>query len=135
MILGIGSDLIDITRIERTLEKFGEKFIKRIFTDIERDKSEGRRLRAASYAKRYAAKEACSKALGTGFRRGVFWRDMGVVNLRGGKPTMALTGGAKARLDAITPDGMVAVIDVSITDEYPMAEAVVIISAIPKPSS
>ena len=135
MILGIGNDLIDISRIERTLEKFGERFIRRIFTDIERDKSEGRRLRAASYAKRYAAKEACSKALGTGFRRGVFWRDMGVVNLRGGKPTMTLTGGAKERLDAITPPGMVAVIDVSLTDEYPMAEAVVIISAVPKPAA
>jgi len=132
MILGIGNDLIDITRIEKTLEKYGEKFIKRIFTDVEREKSEGRRLRAASYAKRYAAKEACSKALGTGFRRGVFWRDMGVINLRGGKPTMELTGGAKARLDAITPPGMTAVIDISLTDEYPMAEAVVIISAIPK---
>jgi holo-[acyl-carrier protein] synthase len=134
MILGIGNDLIDITRIEKTLDKFGEKFIARVFTDIERDKSEGRRQRAASYAKRYAAKEACSKALGTGFRRGVFWRDMGVVNLHGGKPTMALTGGAKARLDAITPPGMTAVIDVSLTDEYPMAEAVVIISAVPKVS-
>jgi len=132
MILGIGNDLIDITRIEKTLEKYGEKFIKRIFTDVEREKSEGRHLRAASYAKRYAAKEACSKALGTGFRRGVFWRDMGVVNLRGGKPTMELTGGAKARLDALTPPGMTAVIDISLTDEYPMAEAVVIISAIPK---
>jgi holo-[acyl-carrier protein] synthase len=135
MILGIGNDLIDITRIEKTLEKYGEKFIKRIFTDVERDKSEERLLRAASYAKRYAAKEACSKALGTGFRRGVFWRDMGVVNLRGGKPTMELTGGAKARLDAITPPGMMAVIDVSLTDEYPMAEAVVIISAVPKPGA
>jgi holo-[acyl-carrier protein] synthase len=135
MILGIGNDLIDITRIEKTLEKYGEKFIKRIFTDVERDKSEERLLRAASYAKRYAAKEACSKALGTGFRRGVFWRDMGVVNLRGGKPTMELTGGARARLDAITPPGMMAVIDVSLTDEYPMAEAVVIISAVPKPGA
>lgn len=131
MILGIGNDLIDIARIERTLEKYGDRFLNRIFTDIEREKSEGRKLRAASYAKRYAAKEACSKALGTGFRRGVFWRDMGVVNLKGGKPTMALTGGAKARLDAITPPGMRAVIDVSLTDEHPMAEAVVIISAVP----
>src|SRR4051812_48687571 len=98
MILGIGTDLIDITRIEKTLERYGERFIKRIFTDIEVAKSESRRLRAASYAKRYAAKEACSKALGTGFRHGVFWRDMGVINLRSGKPTMVLTGGAKARL-------------------------------------
>ena len=135
MILGIGNDLIDIARIERTLEKYGERFLNRIFTDIEREKSEGRKLRAASYAKRYAAKEACSKALGTGFRRGVFWRDMGVVNLKGGKPTMALTGGAKARLDAITPPGMRAVIDVSLTDEHPMAEAVVIISAVPDTSA
>jgi holo-[acyl-carrier protein] synthase len=135
MILGIGNDLIDITRIERTLEKYGERFLDRIFTEIEREKSEGRKLRAASYAKRYAAKEACSKALGTGFRRGVFWRDMGVVNLPGGKPTMALTGGAKARLDAITPPGMKALIDVSLTDEYPMAEAVVIISAVPDTSA
>ncbi len=135
MILGIGNDLIDIARIERTLEKYGDRFLNRIFTDIEREKSEGRKLRAASYAKRYAAKEACSKALGTGFRRGVFWRDMGVVNLKGGKPTMALTGGAKARLDAITPPGMRAVIDVSLTDEHPMAEAVVIISAVPDTSA
>lgn len=135
MILGIGNDLIDIARIERTLEKYGDRFLNRIFTEIEREKSEGRKLRAASYAKRYAAKEACSKALGTGFRRGVFWRDMGVVNLKGGKPTMALTGGAKARLDAITPPGMRAVIDVSLTDEHPMAEAVVIISAVPDTSA
>lgn len=135
MILGIGNDLIDIARIERTLEKYGDRFINRVFTEVEREKSEGRRLRAASYAKRYAAKEACSKALGTGFRRGVFWRDMGVVNLKGGKPTMALTGGAKARLDAITPPGMRATIDISLTDEYPMAEATVIISAVPDTSA
>ena len=133
MILGIGTDLIDITRIEKTLEKFGQRFIDRCFTAVEKEKSEGRLLRAESYAKRYAAKEACSKALGTGFRRGVFHRDMGVVNLKGGKPTMELTGGAKERLAAITPPGMAAQIDISLTDEYPMAEAVVIISAIPKP--
>lgn len=131
MILGIGSDLIDITRIERTLERFGERFLDRVFTATERTKSEGRRERAASYAKRYAAKEACSKALGTGFRRGVFWRDMGVVNLPSGRPTMELTGGAKARLAAITPAGMRPDIQVTLTDEYPIAEAVVIISAVP----
>jgi holo-[acyl-carrier protein] synthase len=131
MILGIGSDLIDITRIERTLDRFGDRFLNRVFTDIERAKSEQRRERAASYAKRYAAKEACSKALGTGFRRGVFWRDMGVINLPSGKPTMELTGGAMARLAAITPPGMRADIQLTLTDEYPMAEAVVIISAVP----
>ena len=132
MILGIGNDLIDITRIEKTLEKYGEKFIKRIFTDVEREKSEGRHLRAASYAKRYAAKEACSKALGTGFRRGVFWRDMGVVNLPSGKPTLKLTGGAASRLAEMTPPGMVAEIELSMTDEPPMAQAIVIISARPQ---
>jgi len=131
VILGIGSDLIDITRIERTLERYGDRFLNRVFTTIERAKSEGRRERAASYAKRYAAKEACSKALGTGFRRGVYWRDMGVINLPSGKPTMELTGGAKARLEALTPPGMRAEIQLTLTDEYPMAEAVVIISAVP----
>ena len=130
MILGIGSDIIDIRRIERALERWGEKFTERCFTELERKKSDGRRLRAASYAKRYAAKEACSKALGTGFRRGVFWRDMGVVNLPGGKPTMRLTGGALRRLQEITPAGMSAQIDVSITDEWPQAQVIVIISAI-----
>jgi holo-[acyl-carrier protein] synthase len=133
MILGIGSDLIDIRRVERTLERFGERFIERCFTDIERAKSEGRANRAASYAKRYAAKEACSKALGTGFRRGVYWRDMGVVNLPGGKPTMALTGGAQRRLNELVPPGMVAQIDVSITDEHPMAQVIVVISAVGAP--
>jgi len=132
MILGIGTDLIDITRIEKTLAKFGQRFIDRCFTPIEKEKSEGRLLRVESYAKRYAAKEACSKALGTGFRRGVFHRDMGVINLKGGKPTMELTGGAKERLAQITPPGMSAQIDISLTDEYPMAEAVVIITAVPK---
>ena len=132
MIIGIGNDLIDIRRIEKTLERFGDRFVERCFTETERKKSDRRRLRAASYAKRYAAKEACSKALGTGFRKGVFWRDLGVVNLPGGKPTMELTNGARDRLDEILPDGMDAQIDLTITDEYPMAEATVIISAVPK---
>jgi holo-[acyl-carrier protein] synthase len=133
MILGIGSDLIDIRRVERTLERFGDRFIERCFTEVERERSERRANRAASYAKRYAAKEACSKALGTGFRRGVFWRDMGVVNLPGGKPTMELTGGARRRLDEIVPFGMTPQIDVSITDEHPMAQVIVIISAVGTP--
>jgi holo-[acyl-carrier protein] synthase len=131
MIIGIGNDLIDIRRIERTLERFGDRFVERVFTDIERVKSDRRANRAASYAKRYAAKEACSKALGTGFRRGVFWRDLGVVNLAGGKPIMQLTGGAAARLVEITPPGMVARIDVTLTDEHPLAQAIVIITALP----
>ncbi len=132
MIIGIGSDLIDIRRVEKTLERFGERFINRIFTDVEQAKSERRRQRAASYAKRFAAKEACSKALGTGLSRGVFWRDMGVINLPGGKPTMRLTNGAAARLEAIMPSGMVAQIDITITDDYPLAQAFVVISAIPE---
>jgi holo-[acyl-carrier protein] synthase len=131
MILGIGSDLIDMRRIARTIERHGDRFTARCFTEIERAKSDGRRLRAESYAKRFAAKEACAKALGTGFRRGVYWRDMGVINLPGGKPTMALTGGAKRRLDELTPPGMVPQIDVSITDEPPTAQVIVIISAVP----
>lgn len=131
MIIGIGSDLTDIRRIEKTLDRFGDRFIQRTFTPIEQKKSEGRRLRASSYAKRFAAKEACAKALGTGLRQGVFWRDMGVVNMRSGKPTMALTGGALERLKKITPPGMSAQIDLSITDEYPLAQAFVIISAVP----
>jgi holo-[acyl-carrier protein] synthase len=131
VILGIGNDLVDIRRIESSLERFGDRFIRRIFTEIEQKRSEGRVERAASYAKRFAAKEACSKALGTGLRRGVFWRDMGVVNMRGGKPTMALTGGALARLAEITPAGMTAQIDLTVTDEYPLAQAFVIISAVP----
>lgn len=131
MILGIGNDLVDIKRIESSLERFGDRFIKRIFTEVEQRRSEGRAERAASYAKRFAAKEACSKALGTGLRRGVFWRDMGVINLRGGKPTMALTGGALARLVEMTPAGMTAQIDLTVTDEYPLAQAFVIISAVP----
>jgi len=131
MILGIGNDIIDITRIERTLERHGERFINRLYTDIERAKSERRKNRSASYAKRFAAKEACSKALGTGIRQGVFWRDMGVVNLRSGQPTMALTGGAAERLAKMVPAGMEAQIHLTITDDGPMAQAIVIISAIP----
>jgi holo-[acyl-carrier protein] synthase len=131
MILGIGQDIIDIRRVERTLEKFGERFVERVFTDVERMKSDRRANRAASYAKRFAAKEACSKALGTGFSHGVFWRDLGVVNLPSGKPTMKLTGGAADRLAAITPAGMVAQIDLTITDDGPQAQAFVIISAVP----
>lgn len=132
MIIGLGSDLIDITRVERTLERFGERFTMRCFTEIERTKSERRRNRADSYAKRYAAKEACSKALGTGFRKGVFWRDMGVINLASGKPTMHLTNGAAARLAEITPAGMKPLIELSITDERPLAQAIVIITAVPE---
>ena len=131
MILGLGSDLCDIRRIEKVLENHGERFIARIYTDIERAKSERRANRAASYAKRFAAKEACAKALGTGLNRGVYWRDMGVVNLPGGKPTLALTGGALARLQAITPPGHRADIALTITDDFPLAQAIVIISAIP----
>lgn len=134
MILGVGSDLIDIRRVERTLERFGDRFIERCFTEIERERSERRANRAASYAKRYAAKEACSKALGTGFRRGVYWRDMGVVNLPGGRPTMELTGGAMRRLGEMVPFGMTPQIDVSITDEPPMAQVIVIISAVGTPA-
>ena len=131
MILGIGNDLIDIRRIEQTLDRFGDRFVKRIFTEMEQKKSNKRFLRAASYAKRFASKEACSKALGTGFRKGVFWRDMGVTNLPSGKPTMALTGGALKQLEALTPDGMTAQIDLTITDDFPLAQAIVIISAVP----
>ena len=134
MILGLGSDLIDIRRIEKTLERHGERFIARVFTEVERAKSERRKQRAASYAKRFAAKEACAKALGTGMNEGVFWRDMGVVNLKSGKPTMALTGGAARRLAEITPKGMRAQIDLSVTDEYPLAQAIVIISAVAEPT-
>jgi holo-[acyl-carrier protein] synthase len=133
MILGIGSDIIDIRRIQRTIDRFGDKFLHRVFTQIERKKSDRRAGRAASYAKRFAAKEACSKALGTGFRRGVFWRDLGVVNLPSGKPTMALTGGALRRLIELTPPGMVAQIDITLTDDDPQAQAIVVISALPVP--
>jgi holo-[acyl-carrier protein] synthase len=130
MIIGLGNDLIDIRRIEKSIERFGDRFLERIFTDVERAKSDKRAQRAASYAKRFAAKEACAKALGTGLRRGVFWRDMGVVNLPGGKPTMRLTGGALKRLEAITPPGLTALIELTITDDFPHAQAIVIIQAV-----
>jgi holo-[acyl-carrier protein] synthase len=130
LIIGLGSDIIDIRRIARSIERFGDRFLERVFTETERAKSERRANSVESYAKRYAAKEACSKALGTGFRRGVYWRDMGVVNLRSGQPTMALTGGARARLDEIIPAGHTARIDISLTDEPPMAQAIVIITAV-----
>lgn len=131
MIIGIGSDLIDIRRIEKSLERYGERFIARVFTEIEQAKSERRRERAASYAKRFAAKEACAKALGTGMAQGVFWRDMGVVNLPGGKPTMQLTGGAAERLAQMLPPGHRAAIHLTITDDFPLAQAFVIIEAVP----
>jgi holo-[acyl-carrier protein] synthase len=134
MILGIGSDIIDIRRIEQTIARHGDRFLDRIFTDVERAKAERRQNRIDTYAKRFAAKEACAKALGTGLRAGVFWRDMGVVNLPSGRPTMQLTGGALERLRAITPAGYQARIDVTITDEYPTAQAFVIISAEPAKS-
>jgi holo-[acyl-carrier protein] synthase len=136
VIIGLGNDLIDIRRIESTLERFGARFTDRVFTETERAKSDRRAQRAASYAKRFAAKEACAKALGTGVpRRGVHWLHMGVVNLPSGQPTMALTGGAARRLEEITPDGMAARIDVTITDDYPLAQAIVIISAVPGPAA
>jgi holo-[acyl-carrier protein] synthase len=129
MILGIGSDLCDIRRIEKVLARHGDRFVNRVFTDIERARADRKAASAETYAKRFAAKEACAKALGTGFRRGVFFRDLGVVNLPSGRPTMALTGGALRRLEAITPPGFEARIDVSLTDEYPLAQAFVVISA------
>jgi holo-[acyl-carrier protein] synthase len=134
MIIGIGSDLIDIRRIANVIERHGERFLDRIFTDAERAKA-GRRAKnekmvVATYAKRFAAKEACSKALGTGIRQGVWWRDMGVINLPGGRPSMKLTGGAQARLEALTPPGYEARIDLTITDEWPLAQAFVVISAV-----
>jgi holo-[acyl-carrier protein] synthase len=132
VILGIGSDLIDIRRIEKTIARHGDRFISRIFTDIEQSKAEGRANRIDTYAKRFAAKEACAKALGTGFRRGVFWRDMGVVNMPSGRPTMQLTGGALERLQSIVPPGCEARIDLTITDEWPLAQAMVVISAVGK---
>jgi holo-[acyl-carrier protein] synthase len=135
MIIGIGSDLIDIRRIDRVIERHGERFLDRIFTEAERAKAERRaknhRMVVATYAKRFAAKEACSKALGTGIRRGVWWRDMGVVNLPGGRPTMQLTGGALVRLNSMIPAGLEARIDLSITDDWPLAQAFVVISAVP----
>lgn len=132
MILGVGSDLIDIRRIEKAIARFGDRFLERIFTETERRRCERRgATRAASYARRFAAKEATAKALGTGFRKGVFWRDLGVVNLPSGQPGMRLTGGALNRLEALTPAGMLARIDVTLTDEPPLAQAVVIITALP----
>lgn len=131
MILGIGNDMVDIRRVETTLQRFGDRFTQRVFTEVERAKSDRRRLRAASYAKRFAAKEACSKALGTGLRKGVFWRDMGVVNMPGGRPTLKLTGGAAAILARIVPEKHQAQIDLTITDDFPWAQAIVIISCVP----
>ena len=129
MIIGLGNDMIDIRRVENSLSRFGDRFVQRLYTQVEQAKSDRRHNRAASYAKRFAAKEACAKALGTGISRGVFWRDMGVINLAGGKPTLALTGGAKARLDEITPAGHKADIHLTITDDFPLAQAIVIIYA------
>jgi len=131
MIIGLGNDVVDIRRIEKTLETYSKRFIDRIFTEIEVAKSERRAERAASYAKRFAAKEACSKALGTGFRRGVFWKDMGVVNEPSGRPTMILTGGAAAQLARMTPQGHVPRIHLTITDDFPYAQAIVMIEAVP----
>jgi holo-[acyl-carrier protein] synthase len=130
LIIGVGSDLTDIRRIAQTLERFGDRFKARIFTDLERARSDRKADRAASYAKRFAAKEACSKALGTGMRRGVFWKDMGVANARSGQPTMILTGGAAARLAAMVPAGYNPAIHVSLTDDHPYAQAFVIIEAV-----
>ena len=131
MIVGIGSDMTDIRRIEQTLERFGDRFVERIFTDVERAKSDRRRMRAASYAKRFAAKEACSKALGTGLSGDIFWRDMGVVNLKGGKPTMKLTNGAGRRLESLLPPDHGARVHLTITDDHPWAQAFVVIEAVP----
>jgi holo-[acyl-carrier protein] synthase len=135
MIIGIGLDVIDIRRVAKVIERHGDRFLDRIYTEAERAKADRRakneKMVAATYAKRFAAKEACSKALGTGIRRGVWWRDMGVINLPGGRPTMELTGGALARLHSMTPEGHEVRIDLSITDDWPMAQAFVIISAVP----
>ena len=133
MILGIGNDLCDVRRIERTLERFGDRFLQRVFTDVERKRAFAKGAPAATLAKRFAAKEACAKALGTGFRDGTFWRDMGVVNLPSGRPTLALTGGAREHLEKMTPPGYEARIDLTLTDEEPLAAAVVVISATPRP--
>ena len=130
MILGLGNDMIDIRRIEATIARFGDRFLDRVFTPIERAKSDPRASRAASYAKRFAAKEACAKALGTGLRAGVHWRDMGVINLPGGRPTLTLTGGALARLAAMTPEGIEPRIDLTLSDDFPWAQAIVIITGI-----
>ena len=132
MILGLGSDLVDIRRIEAALLRHGERFVARLFTPVERAKCEGRAARAAGYARRFAAKEACAKALGTGLKRGVFWRDMGVVNLPGGRPTLVLTGGARQQLDMLVPKGLAPQIDLTLTDDEPYAQAIVIISAVPR---
>ncbi|HWK01118.1 MAG TPA: holo-ACP synthase [Xanthobacteraceae bacterium] len=132
MILGIGNDIIDARRVGKVIERHGERFLTRVFTEVERTKAERRKNRVETYAKRFAAKEACAKALGTGIRQGVWWRDMGVVNLPSGKPTMRLTGGALKRLEALTPKGHSAQIDLTITDDGPMAQAIVIISAVPE---
>jgi holo-[acyl-carrier protein] synthase len=134
VIIGIGSDTTDARRIAKVIERHGERFLGRIFTDLERAKAERRKNRVETYAKRFAAKEACAKALGTGIRRGVWWRDMGVVNLPSGRPTMRLSGGALKRLEAITPAGCTPQIDLSLSDEGPLAQAIVIISAVPAPS-
>jgi len=130
MILGLGSDLVDIRRIDRTIARYGERFLARVFTEAERLKSERRADRVASYAKRFAAKEACAKALGTGLRRGVYWRDMGVINLRSGRPTLVLRGGAAEQLKRITPEGFTPRIDLTLSDEFPLAQAVVVISGL-----
>jgi len=132
MIIGIGNDLIDIRRVEKTLERFGTRFTGRCFTEIEQAKSDRRAQRAASYAKRFAAKEACSKALGTGFRKEIYWRDIGVVNLPTGRPTIELTNGAHRHLLSMTPAGHFAKIDLTLTDDFPLAQAIVIISALPE---
>jgi len=132
MIIGIGSDLVDVRRIEKVIERHGDRFLDRIFTQMERARAERRAKRVETYAKRFAAKEACAKALGTGIRSGVWWRDMGVINLPSGRPTMALTGGALARLNALTPEGCEARIDLTITDEGPIAQALVVITAVPR---
>ncbi len=131
MIIGLGNDMIDIRRIEKSLERFGDRFINRIFTPVEQQKSDRRAARAASYAKRFAAKEACAKALGTGFRKSVYWCDLGVVNEPSGRPTMVLTGGAARQLAAITPAGYTPVIHLTITDDFPWAQAIVMISGVP----
>ena len=131
MIIGLGSDIVDVRRIARSIERYGERFLTRIYTPAERAKADKRARSVETYAKRFAAKEACAKALGTGIRSGVFWRDMGVINLPSGRPTMKLTGGALKRLQAITPAGCEAKIEVSLTDEGPTAQAIVIISAVP----
>lgn len=131
LVLGLGNDMVDIRRIEQTLERFGQRFVNRVFTEVEIAKAERRTGKAATYAKRFAAKEACSKALGTGIRKGVHWRGMGVINLPTGQPTLALTGGAMERLQAMTPDGMLAQVSLTMTDDYPWAQAMVLITAYP----